>query len=182
LNAFEADADVVILSNDDITPAEGDLDRLAEAAYEQRDCYAVFCEGYDARDRRQGSIRFGFFALNPLALSALGCLDQNFFPMYFEDKDYARRAALAGLKAGYCPTTNVIHEGSKNIYTVPLLKQQHHLTFPANRDYYLRKWGGPPDQETYQRPFERFSLKIAPEERGAPYEGFNRSDQSLVFM
>lgn len=183
LNAYAGGADVVIVSNDDIVLSPGDLDRLAEAAAEQRGHYVVTCHGYDKGNGKHGSMRFGFFAVNPLAIEVIGMFDENFFPMYWEDIDYQRRASLAGLTWGHVADTSLIHQGSKSIHTVPGLMAQHHRTFVANREYYERKWGN--IQGAYDVPFNmpRFDLRIAPEDRGQPYPGHNRTDfNALVRM
>jgi GT2 family glycosyltransferase len=185
LAAFEGGADVVILSNDDIVPGDGDLDRLAEAAFEMKadsSIYAVECAGFDRRMNRRCSMGSGFFALLPAAVETIGMYDENFFPMYWEDIDYKRRAALAGLRAGYVEDTKVIHEGSKSIHTVAGLMEQHEKTFHRNRLYYEAKWGGAADDERFTRPFNAFGLRIAPGTRHHPYGGYDRTDQAIVRM
>lgn len=184
LHAYTQGADVVIVSNDDCVPAEGDLTALAEAAYEQQNCFMVTCHGFDKGLNAEGSMRYGFWAWNKVALNTIGVMDENFFPMYWEDVDYSYRAKRVGLNIGHCPDTYVIHQGSKSIHTVPGLIDQHYITLARNEAYYLRKWGGGRNAEYYTRPFNdpRFTCYIHPQDRHAPYAEYNRMDFDVVGM
>ena len=182
LAAYEAGADVVILSNDDIMPAPGDLDKLAEAAMAQRNKYIVKAAGYNKRSDIRGDVAMGFTAINPKAIEVIGMFDEQFFPMYYEDIDWRRRGQMAGLHEGLCAETNVVHKGSTNIHTVPGLMEQNRITFAANNAYYIRKWGGEIGKERFRQPFDdiRFGLRIAPCDRGRPYWGYERTDHDIV--
>ncbi len=183
LNAYAAGADVVIVSNDDIVPAPGDLDRLAEAALAHPEAYMVTCHGFDRGMNKEFSMRYGFWAWQRRAIEVIGMLDENFIPMYYEDVDYERRRVLAGLQPFHVTDTYVIHQGSKSVYTVPGLLNQHHITLQANYEYYLSKWGER-EKEHLLTPFgdPSLGLRIAPEDRHAPYPGRNRVDLDIVKM
>lgn len=175
--------DVVIIVNDDCIFSPGDLDLLAQQAFVERGRYMVSAMGFNHRLGEMTNLCFSCFAINPIALTTVGCFDENFFPIYFEDNDYDRRARLLGLQDGVCHHVNVAHGGSMAIHSDPALMTQNHTTFEANRDYYLRKWGGLPSQETFVTPFgqEQFSLYIPSYERQHPYGvGFDRTDQGIV--
>jgi GT2 family glycosyltransferase len=117
LLSYEQGADVVIVSNDDILFSTGDIDRIAGTAYQQRDRDIVSCAGpHGRRERRLSSHGYACFAVNPIALDRLGCFDENFYPAYCEDQDYARRAALCGLDEANCGDTVVFHAGSTAIF------------------------------------------------------------------
>jgi GT2 family glycosyltransferase len=45
----------------------------------------------------------------------LGGMDENFWPIWFEDVDFCRRAALAGFHAQYVPATAAVHSGGHSI-------------------------------------------------------------------
>ena len=174
----------MIVANDDVLPAEGDLDRMAEKAARYRDRYIVSCAGPHERLRRfLPSHGFSFFALNPIAVETIGCFDENFFPAYCEDQDYARRAALAGLSEENCADTAVLHGGSSAIFANQELALQNRITQSRNIEYYKRKWGGHAGHEEFETPFgnPNFGLRIAPEERAEPYgPGYDRADRNLV--
>ena len=184
LACYGAGADVVIVANDDVAPGPGDLDRIAAKASACPDRYVVSCAGHNERlGCFVPSHGFSCFAINPIALQTLGCFDENFFPIYCEDQDYARRAALAGLSEENCADTNVTHGGSSAIFASAELARQNALTQAYNIAYYERKWGGGAGAERFATPFgdPRFGVRITPEDRGAPYgEGYDRSDRHIV--
>ena len=184
LTAFEDGAEVVVVANDDVVPAPGDLDRLAEKAVRCPDCYLVTCAG---PHERHGCVLpshgYSFFAINPIALETIGCFDENFFPAYCEDQDYARRAAIAGLSEENCADTMVLHNGSSAIFASHELMVQNAITQAHNIAYYRRKWGGEAGSERFNTPFgnPELGIRIAPEDRAAPYgPGYDRTDRHLV--
>lgn len=184
LAAYDDGADVVVVANDDLTFGEGDLDRLVERAAACRDRYIVTCAGYHLGYRRPlPSLGYACFAINPVAVERLGCFDENFFPAYCEDQDYARRAALAGLREENCPGTMIRHGGSATIFRNQALRQQNVLTHSRNAAYYCAKWGGPPHGERWRAPFGNpaYDYRIAPERRHAPYgQPYDRADHAIV--
>lgn len=186
LAAYAARADVVIIANDDVAFTSDDLGRLAEKAAACRDRYIVSCAGFHQRlNQRQPSVGYSCFAINPIAVEKLGCFDENIFPAYCEDQDYARRAALSGLHEENCPDTNVTHAGSNSVLSDSVLGRQNALTHRLNREYYRRKWGGDGAHETYNHPFNdpRLSCYIAPRGRQSPYGPiYDRRDHDIVKM
>jgi len=186
LEAYAEGADVVIIANDDIEIDSRNVDRLAAKAAGCRDRYIVTCAGWHHRlNRRLPSHGYACFAINPIALDSIGCFDENFFPAYCEDQDYARRAALAGLVEENCADTDVRHLGSAAIFAEPSLRRQNAITHGRNSAYYRRKWGGDAGQERFTCPFDdgRFDHCIAPARRHAPYgSGLDRTDHEIVRM
>ena len=184
LNAYRDGSDVVIVANDDVLPAEGDVDRLAEKAVSCRDRYIVSCAGpHERLGRFLPSHGYSFFAVNPIAVETIGCFDENFFPAYCEDQDYARRAALAGLSEENCADTAVVHGGSSAIFANQELALQNRITQSHNIAYYARKWGGHAGHEVFDSPFGNpaLGLRIAPEDRAEPYgPDHDRTDRNLV--
>lgn len=94
---------------------------------------------------------FCSFILTKKAWEVIGKFDENFFPAYFEDNDYMRRIALAGLHVLHTPfLTPMIFRKSmtleKDRTTV--------LRFEICQNYYVRKWGGMPEKEIYDLPFD----------------------------
>jgi GT2 family glycosyltransferase len=184
LNAYGAGADVVIVVNDDIHFSAGDVGRIAMRALKFRDHYIISCAGYHRRLKRQlPSHGYSCFAINPIALERIGCFDQNFFPSYCEDQDYAYRAKLAGLHEENCPDTNISHGGSDTIFGDPMLSLQNRMTHGRNMQYYLRKWGGPGGQERWNNPFNnpQIDYRISSDRRNAPYGApHDRTDREIV--
>jgi GT2 family glycosyltransferase len=184
LAAFSRGADVVIVANDDIRFSAGDIDKLASRALDCRDRYIISCAGFHERfNRRQPSLGYSCFAINPIAIEKLGCFDENIFPAYCEDQDYSRRAGLAGLHEENCQDTLVSHAGSNSVLSDPALGRQNALTHRRNMEYYRLKWGGNGGQETYPYPFNnpRIGLYISPRNRETPYgPTYDRRDRIIV--
>lgn len=184
LNAYGSGADVVLVVNDDIYFSPGDVDKIAARALEHRDRYIISCAGFHRRlNRHLPSHGYSCFAINPIALERIGCFDENFFPCYCEDQDYAYRARLAGLEEENCSDTMIHHGGSDTIYSSPELTAQNRVTQGRNMQYYIRKWGGLGDQERFSHPFNnpQFGYHIAAECRHSPYGPLHdRADQDVV--
>lgn len=177
-------ADAIIMANDDIAFAPGDLDKLASRAVACRGSYIVSCAGMHLRfGRRLPSVGYSCFAINPIALETLGCFDENIFPAYCEDQDYAYRAQLAGLQEENCANTELTHAGSSSIRSNALLLAQNAVTQGKNVAYYRQKWGGLAGAETFRSPFNnpRLGIRIPPESRQWPYGPvYDRRDRDIV--
>jgi len=96
---------------------------------------------------------FSAFILHRHCWETVGPFDEAFFPAYFEDNDYHRRIALAGLRAVAHPPAIFYHYGSRTqneSCPTPVVPGD---AFERNRDYYIRKWGGPPGAESFTAPF-----------------------------
>ena len=97
---------------------------------------------------------FGFtaFAFDAATFAKVGRVDENFHPAYFEDNDYARRLDLSGV-----PTASLdlplVHHGSSTLRSSQTFMMRNHSTFPANRAYFVDKWGGVPGEEVFTTPF-----------------------------
>lgn len=100
---------------------------------------------------------WNFFAIHRRAVERVGWFDENFYPAYKEDQDYAYRCKLAGVKRiqAYFTGAGADHLESQTIHGDPhyLARNQH--TYLVNRDYYRAKWGGDFRCERYTMPFGR---------------------------
>ncbi len=92
------------------------------------------------------------FILPNEMFKAVGPFDTNFYPAYFEDNDYSRRIQLKGFeiveREEMRPT---LYRNSMTIARDPALNQN----FDKNRHYYIYKWGGEPNKELYETPFNQ---------------------------
>lgn len=98
---------------------------------------------------------FSAFMLSLEQYQKVGEFDENFKPAYFEDNDYHYRIELLGKKAIVLPTAMFYHYGSRTqneAKTKPIVTSD---LFEANRDYYVKKWGGVPGREQYKTPFNQ---------------------------
>jgi len=79
----------------------------------------------------------------------VGAFDENFKKAYFEDNDYMYRMKLAQVNINYVDELNPdIYLNSQTIEKNPTLSG-----YIENREYFIQKWGGPPNSETFKTPF-----------------------------
>jgi GT2 family glycosyltransferase len=91
---------------------------------------------------------FSSFMVNRNFIEKVGYFDEAYSMIgraYFEDNCQHRRIKLAGMKAINCPTSLYYHYGSgsrSQTLTLPM-----NYRFESNRDYFMAKWGGMPDND-----------------------------------
>lgn len=112
---------------------------------------------------------FSCFRIDPGVVRRVGTFDEAYFPVYYEDTDYRRRCALAGVTIDEWPleavelvggrdavgSTGITHGKSEARYQGWSAERDRwlHERIAANRARYVAKWGGPPDAETFSEPF-----------------------------
>lgn len=175
--AYDGNADVVIITGDDVTVEPGGFDDLAAKAVGNPDRYMVSCGGWHiGHNQFEKTHGYGCFAINPIALDKIGCFDENFKPAYLEDCDHHRRATLLGLVEENVPSNCIRHYGSYSVTIDPEFRVKNLATQRLNGIYYISKWGGLNGQERLSKPFGRFGLKIPYDLRRTPYgEGYDRA-------
>lgn len=184
----ERGADLILLLNDDLFFYENGFDRFVDFAAEAaRDPTAglITVKGLETGGPTPGIVQAQNFAccvLTDQVLDAVGYLDENFRPAYFEDIDYHRRLQLAGFREVWDERVLVEHARGQTTLANPGLSE----AYRANLDYWLRKWGqwGEEGERTYAHPFDdaRFGLRIPYEKRAAPYgPPFDRLDVAPRF-
>jgi tetratricopeptide (TPR) repeat protein len=135
----------VVISNDDVTLGPETIARLCGADGVGRHAF-VIAEGPPHANG------WCLFAQTPDCTGRVGYYDDGFYPAYYEDTDYHRRMTLAGVEAFRLPTDHA-HEGWATI------KREGHdgPTYRGQQkclEYYVRKWGGAPGAERFERPFD----------------------------
>lgn len=91
-------------------------------------------------------------AFNMEAIKEVGQWDTN-LPQYFSDNDYYRRVRLAGYETPATGLSVLHHNGSSTIKSDPYRNFINGITFPLYAKYYSAKWGGEPNREIYDSPF-----------------------------
>lgn len=130
-----------IVANADIELAPGDLGRLVG-------------EMERGGPRWVGVNDWSLFGLTAEAVALAGLWDENFHPAYEDDCDYERRCDLAGVDRYF------IHGGTTHVRSAAIrsderLARANARSHAANRELYLRKWGGPPrGGERFTTPFD----------------------------
>lgn len=76
------------------------------------------------------------FAISRKVINKIGILDAKFFPIYFEEIDYCKRAQKAGFKILYVPDSVVIHHESR---TTTKFSKGFLIKYHKNRMRYLFK-------------------------------------------
>lgn len=74
------------------------------------------------------------FALGREAVARIGLFDENLYPIYYEDTDYALRASRLGVETVYAPI-RVLHSNSSTIGSSASLAVQNMRTFDKNGKY-----------------------------------------------
>lgn len=98
---------------------------------------------------------FSAFMVSKECWEKVGEFDENYLRAYWEDNDFHRRMNIAGIKAIVYPPAMFYHYGSRT-QNEALGNGQAMVPGPAfenNRAYYVAKWGGLPDNETFEKPF-----------------------------
>jgi len=111
-----------IVSND-VVFAPGVLEQLAQARRDEITLTARFPHWHT-------------FALGDEAVSQLGLFDESFFPAYFEDNDYTRRAEFVGVNIRRLEL-DISHDNSSTIKAG--YQDKNAITFASNDKYYQRK-------------------------------------------
>jgi hypothetical protein len=143
--AAQRGCDVLFYMHNDAEPGSGTPERLLAAVEEalvSRPRWGVAFTHYDA-----------LAAANMAMVRDVGPWDTN-LPQYFSDNDYYRRIRLAGwevMETGL-PVTH-LEGGSSTIKSDARRLLLNSVTFPLYERYYVVKWGGPPERETYRRAF-----------------------------
>lgn len=166
-----AGMDYIAVLNDDILLAPYILDRLLDVLdSNEESVMATACnqrEGHEPEEmwswpeERIGSLSenpdFACFMIRQNFIDEIGRFDENFYPAYFEDNDTHRRILLAGKKAYNVSNAAFYHYGSKtqNATSSPAC---HPIQFNMNQAYYCNKWGGMPESEIYDRPFNNLTM------------------------
>lgn len=174
--------DVSFIANDDIRASRLDMLKIAQTAVRRPNCGVIQGMGFDEQTQQRQPMAWALAAVNPVVLDTIGYFDENFFPIYYEDTDLARRMALADVRFCTVTDTEIVHIGRTTVRTSSDLKPQQDVTMQANSQYYQRKWGGIPGAEQYTIPFNnpQFGLKIDYAARHSPYPEYNRVDQEIV--
>jgi len=102
---------------------------------------------------------YSAFMIDKRLFELVGEFDEGFEKAYFEDNSMQRRINLSNLKSIKYPMAIYSHFGSRTQNQKPEGIVSHDL-FRQNREYYIRKWGGPPRAEVYKNPFNDSTKSI----------------------
>lgn len=105
---------------------------------------------------------FSAFMVSKEAWNIIGEFDELFFPAYHEDNDYHYRMKLLDIPAIVLPTAMFYHYGSRtqNEAQENGLPMVPSPMFENSRAFYVKKWGGMPNEEKYKFPFNSSKTPI----------------------
>lgn len=146
-----------IITNDDVRFETGAIEEIY-SILKETDAVVVSANQnnwYVGGDERYyENADFFCFGVNiPKLINTCGSFDERIFPAYFEDNDMHRRIRLADQTAYISKNAIAWHVGSATQAADPANLVCPPERFQELREYYITKWGGPPDQETFDRPF-----------------------------
>jgi GT2 family glycosyltransferase len=154
--SHRSDAEVLIISNDDVVFEPGCLEKLVAAITVDDWDLATAVNTRDFpryEDCAMDEPDYACFAVDPIIFrSKYGYFDENFTPAYFEDNDMAYRISRSGGKQIKLPLARMYHKGSQTQFWNGERVVSHEM-FRRNEGYYMAKWGGMPGKETYEVPF-----------------------------
>lgn len=104
------------------------------------------------------SHRWAAFAMNAAVVERVGLFDEwSFWPLYFDDTDYAYRCHLAGIRVEVGDFGVVEgdenHRTSLTIHSDEALERANNRTWIVNQAAYVAKWGGRPGREVFTSPW-----------------------------
>lgn len=113
----------------------------------------------DKEDSEAPNPNFSCYLLSKKCYESIGPFDEGFYPAFYEDNSWHYKMKLNNLKGITTTSAMFYHFGSRSQNQVPTGICDGNR-FNENRQYYIRKWGGMPGQETFKYPFNDPSSKV----------------------
>lgn len=118
------------------------------------------------------------FLISRDAYAKVGGFDEVFYPAYYEDSDYIRRMSLADVLQVVDETLDP--EDARTNGTYERNPELVNASMEANRERYIRKWGGLPLLEKHDKPYGRNTTVMAEPENG-DWVSRNRHGSKIIF-
>lgn len=141
------DAPWWLWASDDLVFSPGDLATIASLVESHGDNPVVV------------TYRWAVMALNRAVVERIGLLDEwSFWPLYFDDMDFAYRCSLAGIPILYDKWG--ISEGADGVTHSTTIQTNDEIAHANNRSWihnekaYVKKWGGLPGKEKFKTPWD----------------------------
>ncbi len=117
--AAAAAAPWMLLLNEDVGFAEGALEQAAEDIWALHASHSLLLSHSNMPGFSNGNA-FSAFVVTRAGYGALGSFDENFYPAYYEDCDYIRRARLLALPWRTVASLQVFHPVQKKVVLEPV--------------------------------------------------------------
>jgi hypothetical protein len=167
--AFDRGADLVIVSNLDLTFHPQAIDNLVE--FTRLEPNSLLWSGQpwtDLDSLRITPLKFetsdcldaSMFALDRRLFDLIGEFDEQFEGAYHEDKDMIWRIKLAGQRIVSTSSSRYFHVERATLKALVIDEQIAEFKILAkqvdeNLERYLKKWGGKPNEEVFRTPYNR---------------------------
>jgi hypothetical protein len=137
----------LIISNDDIELLPQSIETLINEVDSNPETL-MFSSG-------QNNVNaFSFFLIRKKLIELVGQFDEHFRPAYFEDCDFHRRMEINNIKRLNVQNLQLIHHHSATAKSYNSEERKRfQKDFMRNMMYYIKKWGGRPEQEQFSTPF-----------------------------
>jgi hypothetical protein len=136
-----------IISNDDVLFSRNDIELFLQSAEANLESIIFDVAG------SSGGLNV-FWMNRPQKWLEMGGFDEAFAPAYFEDDDACRRLEMEGLPRVRVQLQDWSHDTSSTLRSGNGEYQKFHwCCFHRNQLYYVRKWGGLPGAEQFNKPF-----------------------------
>lgn len=110
----------------------------------------LFCS--DNRHLHTNPIDWSAFILPKATFERIGEFDEQFYPAYCEDNDYAYRMKLANFAIRKTPfLIPIVHRSSQTLEKDTSIANAYRV----NKKRYIEKWGGQPDFEVFKKPYNK---------------------------
>lgn len=126
--------------NSDVEFGPGDLAEAERLMWEGPGPTVTFLKGFSA------------FGVNDQAIEKVGFFDGSYHPCYCEDSDWYARAVRIGGVTFHRPPSKAVHLEGGSV-TIKVKGTRNDDTYPLNKLYHSRKWGGEPWEEQYSTPW-----------------------------
>lgn len=139
--------DNIIIANDDAIFHNETIEKLVKATYDNPNDIFFVPNGYWEH-------HWSMFLQKKDSLSIVGEYDGNFYPAYFEDRDYLYRMKLKGYKPFVVDGCTYTHEdGGSNTVKKINERESFGKRFAELSQYFNMKWGGMSRAEVFTKAF-----------------------------
>ena len=144
----------LIVGNDIQFAKPGELEMMAKHVEERLDTHSIIYAS-----------EYSCFFLTQLGLEKIGTFDENFYPAYGEEADHFKRVKVSGTMKERFFDLGLIHGEppffqASTINSNEAYQKANAITSQMNKDYHIKKWGGPSACDPFQNPFNDPGIPI----------------------
>lgn len=145
----DRNVDHVIMACDDIVMGRGIYDNLEELYRKYPDYYVIAGRSGLGRTPEVTDVTWALITISRKCWEEIGKFDEQFWPAYFEDSDYAYRLKLAGKEV----IDDDLFTMEKFQWGQSVKKDPSLMRCGILEQQYIKKWGGTSLKEIYTTPY-----------------------------